>query len=258
MGVIRSVVMAFSMFSKIPMPRVEWRENSMRYTLCAFPLVGAVVALALWGWAALCGALAIGDLLYAAGCVVLPILLTGGIHLDGLCDTADALCSLGDREKKLAILKDPHIGAFALIWAAAYLLGLFGVFAELRGVPALPWFLGFTLVLSRAVAGFFTAALPNARTGGLAHTFSQSAQRTPVYALLSLWCAGAAAAAFAIDWRSAVGMLAGLLVVSLIFPRMAMRQFGGVTGDLVGFFIQMSELCMLLGILAAYKIGGIP
>jgi len=257
-SVLRSVIMAFSMFSKVPMPRIEWREESMRYLFCAFPLVGVAVGLAFWGWYALCDWMDVGDVLYAAGCVALPVLLTGGIHLDGFCDTVDALSSYADREKKLEILKDPHIGAFAMIYTVVYFAVLLGVQAELRDVPSLPWLFGTVCVLSRVVGGAATLALPNARTGGLAHTFSSGAQRVPAFAASFLWAAGSLFVAFRFGpVVPAHGLWIGLLVPSLIFPHMAKKQFGGMTGDLAGFLIQMSEMCMLLGILLAHKMGGI-
>ena len=54
MNILRSIVMAFCMFSRIPMPNVEWKNENMRYMLCAFPLVGAVIGLILWLWQLLC------------------------------------------------------------------------------------------------------------------------------------------------------------------------------------------------------------
>ena len=96
------------------MPRFEWREDDMATSLDFFPLVGAVIG-------ALICLLNIGPLtridLYVRAIlsVLLPILITGGFHLDGFMDTSDALNSYGEHEKKLEILKDPHIGAFSVI-----------------------------------------------------------------------------------------------------------------------------------------------
>ena len=111
MIVLQTIAVAFAMFSAIPVPQFEWNEKNMRYAMCAFPLIGVVIGAA---WC-VCGALPLPGLAKAAGFALIPVWITGGIHLDGYADTCDALSSYGDREKKLEILKDPHCGAFAVI-----------------------------------------------------------------------------------------------------------------------------------------------
>ncbi len=96
------------MFSRVPMPKVAWKPENMRFALAALPLVGALIGALLWGWAWLCGVLSIGKILFAAGMTLLPLLVSGGIHLDGFCDTVDALSSHATQERKREILKDPH------------------------------------------------------------------------------------------------------------------------------------------------------
>ena len=86
-----------------------------------FRSIGAVIG-ALW---CVCGLLPLPDMLKAAGFCLIPVAATGGIHLDGFADTSDALSSYGDREKKLAILKDPHCGAFAVIRLCGYFVAVF-------------------------------------------------------------------------------------------------------------------------------------
>ena len=112
---VKALVIAFSTYSKLPMPQVEWSEKNMRYAVCFFPLVGAVAGGVLLAWCWLCRALALTVPLRAAGGVVIPLLVSGGIHMDGWCDTADALASHQERARKLEILKDSHTGAFAVI-----------------------------------------------------------------------------------------------------------------------------------------------
>ena len=80
MRIIRSFLIAFSTYSRIPVPQVEWTEENRRYAMCFFPLVGAVTGLALWGWLALCDTLGFGRLLRGAVAALLPLLITGGIH----------------------------------------------------------------------------------------------------------------------------------------------------------------------------------
>ena len=79
--VLRSAAMAFLMFSVIPMPRVEWKKENMRYMLCCLPLVGAVIAGALYVWMLLSRELGFGRGLYAAGLTLLPVLVMGWIAL---------------------------------------------------------------------------------------------------------------------------------------------------------------------------------
>ena len=118
-----SLAVALSMYSKIPVPTVDWNEKNMKYAMCFFPAAGVVTGALEYaaGYAFLTWT-DCGSLFFAAVMTMIPVLVTGGIHLDGYADTMDALSSYGDREKKLEILKDPHTGAFAVIWLCAYFL----------------------------------------------------------------------------------------------------------------------------------------
>ena len=110
MTVLQTIAVAFAMFSAVPVPQFDWNEKNMRYSLCAFPLVGVLCGV-LW---CVCASLPLPAMVRAAGFCLIPVWVTGGIHLDGYADTCDALCSYGDTQKKLDILKDPHCGAFAV------------------------------------------------------------------------------------------------------------------------------------------------
>ena len=96
-----SFLIAFAMFSKIPVPRADWDKENMRYMMCFFPLIGVVIGVLLQGLGILCTWLSFGDTMRGASFVLLPVLVTGGIHMDGFLDTTDALSSWQPREKKL-------------------------------------------------------------------------------------------------------------------------------------------------------------
>ena len=91
MSLIRSFLIAFSTYSRIPVPQVEWTEENRKYAMCFFPLVGAVLGLILWGWLALCDAAGFGLMVRGAVAALLPLAVTGGIHMDGYMDTLDVL-----------------------------------------------------------------------------------------------------------------------------------------------------------------------
>ena len=249
MIVLQTMAVAFAMFSALPVPQFTWNSKNMRYALCAFPLIGGIIG-ALWS---LCGALPLPDMLRAGGFCLIPVLVTGGIHLDGYADTSDALSSYGDREKKLEILKDPHCGAFAVIRLCSYFLAYFALCTAVQFTPRIGLCWTLALVLERALSGLAIASFPLARNTGLAHTFASAADRKAVCSVL-LVLAGLLCSALVL-----LGGGALVLAALLVFWRYRVvsdRQFGGITGDLAGWFLQKAELWMLAA-LAACQWGGL-
>lgn len=242
---MRSLVIAFAMYSRVPMPRVNWDEKGMKYAMCFFPAVGA----GLGGLCALVYRLLVlcqaPDLLRAALLTVLPFVYTGGIHMDGFMDTQDAIHSYGDRQKRLAILKDSHIGAFAAISAFVYMILSLGLFSVANGstIPAI----AASYVYSRILSAIAVVAFPKAKKDGTLRTFSdQSGNRVFPILLVELTCF-AAAALVLLRLQGAVLLAAGALVFAW-YHHLAVKTFGGTTGDLAGYFVCEAEIYMLLAI----------
>lgn len=246
MGLFEPMWIAISTYSVFPAPPVDWNERNLRFSLCFLPLVGALVGLALWGWGWAAHALAVDGVLFAALATALPLLLTGGIHMDGFLDTVDALASHQSKEKKLEILKDSHVGAFAVIYCGVYLLVAFGLYHALFQGNSLPVAcLGF--ILSRALSALGAVTLPNARKEGMLCAFTQHAHRRA--ALLSMGAVTLLSMG-AMAWASpmAGGLGAGFgLAAFAAYRAMVKKQFGGATGDTTGFFLQVCELAVLGG-----------
>ena len=186
-------IIALSMYSRIPLPRVEWKRERMEHVLCFFPLVGIVEGLAFGGWFWLGCRLGFSELMTALWGTAIPILITGGIHMDGFLDTMDAIHSYGDKEKRLAIMKDPHTGAFAVIAAAVYFCLYAGAAAgyvqlvkQADGKMAVLWPV-FYLAMERAFSGLGVLMLPKAKKEGLAASFSQAAREQTDK---KIWCCG--------------------------------------------------------------------
>lgn len=243
--VFSSIAMAFSMFSILPMPRQEWSKDNMRSMLAAFPLVGLAVGLALFAWFCLSQALGFGSVLFAAGMTALPILLSGGIHMDGLCDVADAVCSRAPMERKKEILKDPRCGAFAVIAAGTYLIGYLGLCTELNRSLESILFMALIHTLSRALGGLATVWFPTAESGwGLMKTLREAAGQR-VTLILFCWIALTALGMMLIHAVWGAAALLGALIVLVGTYLTAKKQFGGMSGDQAGCCIQTAELTML-------------
>lgn len=245
MRIIKSVIVSFSMYSKIPMPQFEWKEEDMRYMLCFFPWIGAVIGICLWLWAVLCEKAGIGMLTFTTIGSVIPILITGGFHVDGFMDTMDAFHSYQPREKKLEILKDSHIGAFAVIMLAAYGLIYLGAFSEIRDMDILKTVCaGF--VLSRALSGIAVVSFPAAKKDGLLYLFASNAQKKIVR--VSLVMQVILSAVFMLYESVSAGTVTVLTAAGVFayYYYRCKKELGGITGDTAGYFVVLCEGCMVI------------
>lgn len=250
---LRSIAMAFSMFSIVPMPMVEWKKENMKYMLCALPLVGVVIGLVLCLWQVLCQWLNIGTILFAAGMTLIPLALSGGIHLDGFCDTVDALSSHASPERKREILKDSHAGAFAIIFTAAYFLLYFALCTELARVWIAVIIAGIHHVFARAIGALAGVAFPSSGSTGMLASFREGADKRAAV-ILVVWCVLCAAALSALSPVS--GIICTLAALALLWGlrRMSLKEFGGMSGDLAGYLITLSELVLLACFIFAEKV----
>ena len=243
MIVLRSLVMAFSLFTVIPMPQVNWSERNMRYLMAAFPAVGLLIGALVWGWWHLCGMLGFASLMRAAGVTLIPVALTGGIHLDGFADVMDALSSHAEPERKRQIMKDPHVGAFAIMGVCCYLIAYLALASEVDEEHLLS--LACVPILSRCLSSHATVTFRKAsKTGMLAAEGTTVGAPAIRLVVLGIYMA---VGALLVACDGAVGVLVVMaaVVVLLYVKRIAEREFGGMGGDLAGFFLQLAELVML-------------
>ena len=243
MRLMRAIAIAFSTYSRIPMPRVDWSEENQRYSMCFFPLVGLAVGLALWLWLWLCDLWARGAFARGAIGAALPLLVSGGIHMDGFMDTLDAMASWQPREKRLEILKDVHTGAFAVMGCGAYLLAMAGILSEARADQGLA--IAACFVLSRALSALALVWFPKARKGGMLAGFARTAQEKAVTGACCAYIALCAAAFLCAQPLSGALALAAAGLCAAYYFFFSRKYFGGTTGDIAGWFLQISELVTL-------------
>lgn len=255
MNILCGMVIAFSMYSRIPMPKIEWTKERMRYMLCFFPAIGLAIGALMLLWMHF-GKILVGDgSLFTVILVLIPILVTGGIHMDGLMDTADALSSYKPMEEKLEILKDSNSGAFAILVCGCYLMLNYGTFQQMDMRMMRVLAVGY--VLSRSLSGFAIVTFKKAKNTGLAASFSDMAQRRIVGAAMIVCIFLCAAVMLLLDpFLGGIAVLTAALVFFL-YRRISYKKFGGITGDLAGFFLQICELAMALAMVLAVDIGAL-
>lgn len=244
MHILKSLFIAFSIYSRIPVLRFEWKEEDMKYMLCFFPWIGAVIGGCLYLWIYLCQGFHVGTLCYTAIGAAIPLMITGGFHVDGYMDTMDAFHSYGSREKKMEILKDSHIGAFSVIMLVLYGLIYLGAFSEIEDGTLLKIVCaGF--FLSRCLSGIGVVSFPAAKKEGMLCSFADSAKKRTVKGILYLQ--GMLCICLMMFWSPLAGGLlamAAFLAFAYYYVR-SKKELFGITGDTAGFFVLICEGSMI-------------
>lgn len=244
-SIFNGLIIAVAMYSKIPMPKVEWDKKNMKYALCFFPVIGLVIGALIYGWSRVCEACGFGQVCFAMVGAVLPVLVTGGIHLDGFMDTADALHSYDKKEKKLEILKDPHVGAFAVIAVVCFFM-LYGAGLTLIWKEDQLLLLWMSYLISRTLSGMSLVWFPAAKKDGLLYSFSSTAHKRTVRVVLVTLLAMEFISVVLIDPVIGAVMALAAMWVWTYYYYMSKKQFGGITGDLAGYFLCLCELSSVL------------
>lgn len=250
---LKSLISAFSMYSRIPVPQIEWKEENRRYALCFFPFIGAVIGGILLLWRFIADWLGASDLVFGAVCTIIPVVVTGGIHLDGFCDVFDAKASYAPKEKALEIMSDSHIGAFAAIALGVYFLLDTAFFSETRELETM-LVIACVFVMSRAFSGLAAITFKCAKKEGALQSFAKPAHKNVTIAVLIIilfLCFGAML--FISPVMGAGGIIGGLSAFAY-YRSFSYKRFGGITGDLAGYFLQICEITSLICIVSSEKI----
>jgi len=234
---VKPFFLALQFLTRLPTPALadiaprDWGRGVL-----FFPLVGLLVGALLAAFQAL---LAHADpLLQGALLATAWVLLTGGLHLDGLADCADAwVGGHGDRDKTLAIMKDPASGPIGVAAVVLALLLKFAALAALVKTLPLPALL-LAPLLGRAVLPSLLLAAPYARPGGLGEAMARALPRRSAMLLLVVILAAVLALG---GWKAALAAL----VVFVLVLRAARIRLGGVTGDVLGAAVELTEVAVL-------------
>jgi adenosylcobinamide-GDP ribazoletransferase len=234
---MRGLLVAIGFLTRLPVPAKVFDDASGRSnSLAWYPVVGLLIGGLLWALSWVLAATP--PMLAAALLLAVWVALTGALHLDGLADSADAwVGGLGDRERTLAIMKDPRCGPMGVV---ALVLVLLVKFAALASLPPASGALLLAPVLARASLTAAFLSTPYVRSGGLGSGLT-AAPRTAC--LLGL--AFAVAVGIAGGWRG-VSAIAVTLVVFALWRVACMRRLDGMTGDTCGALTELVEVAVLL------------
>ncbi|MBP3479810.1 MAG: adenosylcobinamide-GDP ribazoletransferase [Oscillospiraceae bacterium] len=229
-------VMCQSMFCAIPAPQI-WDEKAKDKMLLFLPIVGLEIG-ALWAALAwLCRLLNLPALVAGLVLCAYPFLITGFIHLDGFMDVTDAVKSWRDLERRREILKDSHVGSFAVIGIALLMLAQFAFFSS-APAEANSLILIFIPAVSRCCSSLAVTGLKPMSTSQYA---GQKKPKSHIVALSIMLCIFLAAG-FLLCAKYGFALVGCLAGYGLALLR-AYRSLDGMNGDIAGFALTVSELC---------------
>ncbi|MDR3637059.1 MAG: adenosylcobinamide-GDP ribazoletransferase [Isosphaeraceae bacterium] len=240
-----AVALAFAFLTVIPTWPLSRKisDQDVEASRFAFPLVGVVLGLVLAILSGLFERSGIAPPVAAFLLVAATAAVTGGLHLDGLADTADGLFLWGESSRRLTVMRDPHVGSYGVTAVVLCVLGKFVALASLPGsVRGLGLFTALTV--SRSLILVSAGRASYARAEGTGRLLINAT--TPSEAL--------AAAALALLVASLTNHVAGLfatlvaLGITLGTTELAKRRLGGVTGDILGALTELSEMSYLVSL----------
>jgi adenosylcobinamide-GDP ribazoletransferase len=241
---LRAMITAFRTLTIIPIPGKDTEDFSR--SLCFFPLVGALLGFVVLILYHSAGAIGFKhSFILALLSMAIVTWLTGGLHIDGLGDVADAFGGGKNKEHILQLLKDPAMGSFgvcAIVFDILIKAWCWEFFLE-KGDP---WFIFWSFAFSRSMQGVAIAFIPNARAESIAAPFGQGGKSARISVILAYLVTGLAA-----TWLLSppAALVCGLcsLAVTLVFGFYCWRRIQGITGDCVGATNELVEIGVLLG-----------
>ena len=238
---LRYLLIALQFLTVLPIRiKSEIQKTDFGASLLYFPLVGLIIGLILSGINALLLILNFPPLAVNIILVVVLIAITGGMHLDGLSDTADAFLSGKPRDEMLAIMRDSHIGVMGVLSIASVILLKVGLLTSVA-VPLKITALILSCVLSRWSSVLAIFLFPYARKDGKARVFTEG-MNLKIFALSSIIVL---VFAFAV-WRTK-GLVTLLIAAgcTYLIGKFSNRKIGGITGDILGATIELTEVIVL-------------
>jgi adenosylcobinamide-GDP ribazoletransferase len=236
MKLLHGFGLALQFLTRLPLPRqIPYSPVALSWSVVFYPLVGLLIGLLLVLVRQLVGEAA--PLLSAALVLTTWVLLTGGLHLDGLADCADAwVGGQGEREKSLRIMKDPYSGPIAVVALVLLLLVKFAALAELTSTAALLW----VPVMGRSAIPLLLLTTPYVRHNGLGSPLVENLPRR------SAWVSCIVFSLISLAFLGPIPVLAAALAVYWLRFEM-LRRLGGCTGDTLGASVEIVEAVVLMG-----------
>lgn len=262
MKIVTGFFMAWGNFCAIPCPYKRWDEAARKHMLIMYPILGLVIGILWYLFYVVLSILHIATPLIAALMTAYPFIVSGFIHLDGYMDCNDAILSRRELEERQRILKDSHVGAFAVITAILLFMVFFAAMWSAIDNEVSLWGLIVAPVLARAMSARAIMSHRPLSTSQYDKSYNKEENGKYKWILSGIWLAAAllfiVGGSCAIEFcnlgefkpflYSALIMVVAELAASLISGAYGRKQLGGMNGDIAGFMLVWSELAAVISL----------
>lgn len=252
-NVVTGVLLCLQFFTSIPVKKqLPLTAKSVTAMYASMPLLGLLI-----GIASIC-IIQINDyyfhfstLLLTIFIIIATIMITGGLHVDGLIDTGDAFFSYKDQQKRLEILDDPRVGAFGVLTIICALFLKVGfIYEALSRDVHLLYFIAIP-ILARLAMLYYFATMKTAKTSGLAAYFKGLVNVKQLIIICTSFLFVLFGVFIYIGQWNIVALVLFMLVIIVLYRHWTMKNFGGMTGDLLGALYEGTEI-LLWGMLLLF------
>ena len=247
---MNGIALLFKFMTRLPVGfEPKFDSDNLGKSMKFFPIVGMVMGIILFGFFWGLSHIIYSPMVMAVILVIIEVVLTGGLHLDGLADTFDGIFSYRSKQKMLEIMKDSRLGTNGGLVLILYFILKVALLYELNliiGIPA-----GVVLLLTPAFARLNSvvncASAPYARATGMGKTFVDNTNGTGVIiaTILTLIYGALVCNLFLIPYAILV-IIPILMVLGYVFAKLMTRKIGGITGDTLGAVVELSEILVIL------------
>lgn len=244
-------LLAWQFFSAVPVKKqLPMTKASVTWMFSLLPIIGLCMGMLYIGVYEALNFAGVTPLFMAIVLVLVMIVLTGGLHLDGWVDMCDAYFSYGDKEKRVAILDDPRIGAFGAMSLVCLLLLKVGVLYEaiVQQVSLVPFLLAIPF-LGRIAIQLFFSSTSLAKPTGLGAYFKEQVMPKRLLLMVGISCFVFIAVASYFTLWSLVLLVVIVFNGVALYRRWVIRNFGGMSGDLMGALCEGMEVVLWIVVL---------
>ena len=240
--------MILSFFSTIPVRNVQFKESEFGKGIRLLPIVGIIFGCLIGGLHMLLQFLHIENQISAFFIIIFYIFLTGGLHLDGVADTCDGIFSHRSKERILEIMKDSRIGTFGVVSLIVLLLGdwLFLSKSSVFVIILFP-------VIGRWIALWTCRMSTYAREEGFGNQFIIEAKKTKSLIVFIIFTVLICVGSIMFHQLEVIVALIITYMIMVSVTKRINRKLDGITGDVIGFSIEFSQLCFLCLVLIGGK-----